>query len=1064
MMGLKRDIKTLNSIFDNAKIGIAVCNTANNIIEVINPAFASIYGYEMDELIGKSMCRLFSADCRECSLKGQPLGYCSTEDNSFETIHIKQDGSTVDVSVHITVLKNANGEVEQRIINIMNITKRKNSERKLQETNSKLQAIVSTIPDLIWMKDIHGKYMTCNLAFENFFGASESEIVGKTDYAFVDKELADFFCQKDQEAIEKGAININEESITYKSTGVSGILETRKAAVYDKNGFLLGVLGIARDITEQRHMETLLRKKEQEVFTLTQNLPDNIVRWDTEGKYVYLNTTMEKTLGIKAEEILGKYIKKLFPSHTEIIDALEKIQNLESDSLVVRQSVLLLDGSTEIHEVKLMGEKNDKGELVSILGVGRDITKILATQEQLVQAVEFRKGIINAIPDLLFEVTKEGEYINFWFHDKKVMNSYKERLLGRNIKDILLHQAADVAFEALNEAETKGISLGKKYSIKEQDILKWYELSVSKKSDGNFLALAHDITAQVMMQEELKKQKDFQETLLRGVAKAGMSVAVIEEGKYIYTNNLELAKEYGYDETILQKKASFLQSIHPDYQERVLQLHQKRLRGEEVPNTYSLLQVKANGEEREHEVSAVLIPDTNPTQVLVVTKDVTEQKNIEKKIEFMAYYDALTKLPNKVLAQKKASKILEDAKINQKQVAFLFLDLDGFKVVNDTLGHSIGDTMLKNFALRLKHCVRESDLISRQGGDEFLIILPELTDKNDIFKVIEKIFKHIEEPFHIATHTLSISASLGVSLYPEHGDTFEILFKNADTAMYQAKEYGRNGYRVYTNQMNHNMIGRFKLHSDLKNALQNREFMLYYQPQIDVVENKIIGVEALIRWLHPQMGMVPPMDFISIAESSGLIVQIGQWVIEEVCRQAIFWHEKGFKISIAVNISAVQFKRGNLEKVITQALQKTGLEAKYLELELTETIMMHDVETTLQSVQNLKSLGVQLSIDDFGTGYSSLSYLKRFAVDKLKIDQSFVRGVLEQKEDSAIVNTIIQMAKNLNLKTIAEGVENAEVLSVIKKFGCDEVQGYHFAKPMEALAFESYYDIFHNQS
>jgi len=877
----------------------------------------------------------------------------------------------------------------------------------------------------------------------------------------------------------------------------------------------------------------------------------------------------------------------LFPHHTKVICAIEKIQKLESDSIIIRQSVPGLNGTTEIHEVKLVGEKNEHGELTSILGIGRDITEIVSMHEQLTQAVEVRRGIINSIPDLLFEVNKEGDYLNFWFHDNEMMHDYRKNLLGKNIRDILPYEAANIAFEALEEADKNGVSLEKRYSLREDDtFMKWFELSISKKSDGNFLALAHEITSQVRMQEELafseaqfrtitehtsdtiarydqfcvrtyanptmakmmgkeigeligkkpshysqsslafayeeaikrvikngveedfeyswrdkdnneitslirlvpekdsagtiqsvlatgrditdlknyekdlKKQKDFQETLLRGIAKAGMGVNVIEDGRYIYTNNVSLAKEYGYSEDLSEKKPSFLKSIHPDHKEKVAQIHQKRLAGDEVTNTYSIVQVKPNGEEREHEISVVLIPNSNPIQTLVVSRDVTEQKNIERRIEFMAHHDILTGLVNNAFAQKKAKKILEDAKTNQEQVAFLFLDLDGFKVINDTLGHSVGDSMLKSIALHLKQCVRESDVVSRQGGDEFLIILQHITDKNDIFKVVEKIFKQLEEPFHVATHILSISASLGISLYPSHGKTFETLFKNADAAMYKAKEYGKNGYRIYTSQMNHNMIGRFKLHSDLKNALQRNEFMLHYQPQVDVVENKIIGVEALIRWNHPQMGLVPPMNFIPIAESSGLIVQIGQWVIEEACRQMMLWHQQGCRISIAVNISAIQFKRGDIENVISQALEKSGLDPRYLELELTETIMMHDVETTLQTVQNLKLLGVQLSIDDFGTGYSSLSYLKRFAVDKLKIDQSFVRGILNNKEDAVIVNTIIQMAKNLNLKTIAEGVEDAEVLSLIEQLGCDEVQGYHFAKPMNALDFDSYFQSF----
>jgi predicted signal transduction protein with EAL and GGDEF domain len=373
------------------------------------------------------------------------------------------------------------------------------------------------------------------------------------------------------------------------------------------------------------------------------------------------------------------------------------------------------------------------------------------------------------------------------------------------------------------------------------------------------------------------------------------------------------------------------------------------------------------------------------------------------------------------------------------------------------LGHSIGDAILQKVAKRLHLCVRESDTISRQGGDEFLLILPEINDPEDVRAIADKLIQTFEKPFTVHNQLLSVSASIGIAIYPYHGDDFNNLLKNSDVAMYKAKESGKNTYCFYTKKMNRDIIDQFKIESDLKSALQNNEFILHYQPQIDLATNTIAGVEALIRWNHPQHGMIPPLSFIPIAEGSGQIVQIGQWVIEEACRQAALWHSLGITVRVAVNISATQFKRGNLETVVKDALKLSGLNPKFFELELTESTMMHNLESTLQMVQSLKALGVQLSIDDFGTGYSSLAYLKRFAVDTLKIDQSFVRDIVQDQEDTVIVNTIIQMAKSLNLKTIAEGVENLDVLAILEDFGCNEVQGYHYAKPMEASEFERYF-------
>ncbi len=392
-----------------------------------------------------------------------------------------------------------------------------------------------------------------------------------------------------------------------------------------------------------------------------------------------------------------------------------------------------------------------------------------------------------------------------------------------------------------------------------------------------------------------------------------------------------------------------------------------------------------------------MMKNGNPLRSVGTIQDITERKSVEKKIEHMAHHDPLTGLPNRILAKARAEQIIATAKRSNTKAAFLFIDLDGFKSINDILGHSAGDAMLKTISFRLKECVRESDIISRQGGDEFLVVLSDIKENKFIASTAEKILTELEKPFDLSGNTFSLSGSIGVALYPDHGNTFETLLQSADTAMYKAKEKGKNGYHFYTHQMTHNMIGQFKIQNDLKSALNNNQFVLYYQPQIELISNRIIGVEALIRWRHPQLGMIPPMNFIPVAETTGLIVPIGQWVIEEACRQAALWHKEGKEITVAVNISAMQFKRGNLEEVVKNALLSSQIDPKWLELELTESIIMHDADNTLQAVRNLKALGVQLSLDDFGTGYSSLAYLKRFAVDKLKIDQSFIRDILQDR-------------------------------------------------------------------
>lgn len=477
--------------------------------------------------------------------------------------------------------------------------------------------------------------------------------------------------------------------------------------------------------------------------------------------------------------------------------------------------------------------------------------------------------------------------------------------------------------------------------------------------------------------------------------------------------------------------------------------------------SFETVHLKKDGSLVDVSVHVTVIRDENGVIRHRITnlQDISERKLIEKKINYLAHHDPLTGLPNRILLKDRIEQAVALSQRNCTQTAVLCIDLDGFKTINDSLGHSVGDEVLKSVSLKLRDLLRKTDTISRMGGDEFILILPDIADtKAIIIPIVKKLLDEFQKPFRAGEHIVTTSVSIGIALYPDDGETFESLLQKAETAMYKSKDLGRNTYCFYTDRMNMDMVEQLRLQSDLLKAIEGNEFVLHYQPQIDLKEKRIIGAEALIRWCHGEMGMIPPVKFIPLAESSGMIVQIGEWVIEEACRQASVWHRQGIKISIAVNISSIQFKRGNLESVIKNALAKSELPAEYLELELTESVMMQDSENTLNAVCSLKEMGVQLSIDDFGTGYSSLSYLKRFAVDKLKIDQSFVRDLYEECGDTVIVRTIIQMAKNLNLKTIAEGVENEKVLSILTNCGCDEVQGYHFAKPMGAGEFEKYYN------
>jgi diguanylate cyclase (GGDEF)-like protein len=423
----------------------------------------------------------------------------------------------------------------------------------------------------------------------------------------------------------------------------------------------------------------------------------------------------------------------------------------------------------------------------------------------------------------------------------------------------------------------------------------------------------------------------------------------------------------------------------------------------------------------------------------------------QERLAFIAQHDPLTGLPNRVLGRDRLEWAIGYADRSQCLAAVIYIDLDRFKRINDSLGHHVGDALLKAAAARLQLCVRKTDTICRQGGDEFLLILAEVPDPETITSVACSALEHFARSFVIDGRELTVTISLGIAVYPNDGSKWEALFQKAEIAMYSAKEAGRNTYRFFTGQMNDDAGEYLRLRTGLQKALERNELVLHYQPQIDLKSGRVAGVEALLRWNSPELGLVPPGRFIPLAEESGLIVPIGDWVLQEACRQAAAWQREGLpKMIMAVNLSAVQFRNGDVLSSVKQALAGAALDPAYLELELTESILIKDTASILSTVHNLKALGLTLSIDDFGTGYSSLSYLKQFEVDKVKIDQSFVRDITTDANSAAIVNAIVQMARSLGLTTIAEGVEDRDVLEALRQRDCDEVQGYYFARPMPA--------------
>ena len=445
-------------------------------------------------------------------------------------------------------------------------------------------------------------------------------------------------------------------------------------------------------------------------------------------------------------------------------------------------------------------------------------------------------------------------------------------------------------------------------------------------------------------------------------------------------------------------------------------------------------------------------------------RDITKRRNDEERLNYLASFDSLTGLPNRTLFYDRLSQVTSRAARTHNAVAVLFLDLDRFKNINDTFGHNFGDLLLKSVAIRLKNCIRDGDTVARLGGDEFIVMLDAMATPDHTYLIAEKILGALSKPFSLQGREIFITASIGIAVYPDDGENYETLVRNADIAMYRAKEEGKNNYQIYSPTLNAKISERLKLENGLRHAVERGEFLLYYQPKIDLISGRIIGTEALIRWKQADNErMILPGEFISLAEEVGLILPIGEWVLKTACAQNRVWQTTGLPpLDVAVNLSTLQFQQKDLAKMIATTLKETGLDPKYLELEITESIIMKSADKAEMTLRDLNAIGVEISIDDFGSGYSSLAYLKRFPVAKLKIDRVFVRDISTNPDDKRLVEVIITLAHSLDLKIVAEGVETEEQLQYLRSVGCDQIQGNIYSKPLPAEEMTRY--LLENQS
>jgi diguanylate cyclase (GGDEF)-like protein/PAS domain S-box-containing protein len=805
----------------------------------------------------------------------------------------------------------------------------------------------------------------------------------------------------------------------------------------------------ARDVTERKKADEMA----QRLASIVEFSQDAIIGKSLDGAITSWNRAAEKMYGYASTEVIGRDLSFLLSGEkqAELLVLMERMQkglaieNLETQRLNKAGSVLQV--SLSISPIK-----DASGRVTGASTIARDITAQKLANEQ----VKLQSAVLQAAANAIVITDFHGSII--WVNDgfTKMTGYSKEEVLGKNPRLLKSGDQPDGYYAELWSTISSGkVWRGEIVNRRKDGTTYIEEMTITPviRDSGNranryFIAIKQDITERKKSEEALL----FTNALLEAQAETTIDgILVVDESDHILLANKQFGLHFGIPDELLSTRDDHIVLKHvtdqvedPDgFVERVRYLashrdeksrDELRFKNGKVFDRYSAPLVDSKGQYRGR---------------IWYFRDITDRKLSEERVQYLAYYDALTALPNRMLLQDRLAKALAGARRNKQKVALLFLDLDRFKDINDSLGHSVGDLLLKELAERLKRWAREQDTVARLSGDEFVLMLTHVKDVPDVAVAAERLMDAITAEFVVQGHTLTVSCSVGISIFPEHGADAETLIKNADAAMYSAKDNGSNNFRFFTADMTAQVVERLTLENSLRLALDRKELFLEYQPQMAIATGRITGLEALLRWHHPDLGLLPPDKFIRIAENSGLILPIGEWVLRTACSQARKWQDEGLPaVTVAVNISAVQFRQEGFCELIKRVLRETGLAPQYLELELTESILLANAEVMLSVVQELKAMGVTLAIDDFGTGYSSFSYLRQFQVSTLKIDRSFVRDVALNPDDAAITTAIISMAKSLNLKVIAEGVEDEAQMSFLRAHQCDEIQGYYFSKPL----------------
>ena len=910
-------------------------------------------------------------------------------------------------------------------------------------------SIIATTPQ--------GHILSLNYATCQLLGYSKKELIGKPITGIFKKTELPRPRSEAEKLTAEGSVR-NVEKVYLSKQGKKIIVLLSISTIRDRKGEVSGNLYVAQDITEHKRVERDLRRSEKKFRQLAETV--NAAAFIYQGRQLrYVNSQTETITGYTREELLSMNLYDLIhPDFRSIVKNWGKAtENGKNSSSKYEVLVVSKTGSQRWIQATVDLIKFEKK--ASILVTAFDISDRKLSDLELETSVSLLQATIESTADGILAVDSQGKIVTFnskfaqmWqVPDFMLDSTYNNQILGFGINQLkspenFLKRSKELS--ELPESESYDI-----IEFKDGRIFERYSLPqrTGGKITGRVFSF-RDVTERLRGEEALRKSEERFNLLTRATNDAVWDLDLLKEELW-WSEEFEKLFGYNLNKDQSVKWEFWCGQIHPEERERVVANFSNTIAGDAE---YWLEEYSfrcADGRYVFVLDRGYIIRNESGKAVRAIgtMMDITERKQAEEIIRYQAVYDQLTGLPNRTLFNERLLVSLRQLKNSKKMLAVMFLDLDRFKKINDTLGHAAGDRLLEVFAARISDTLRSTDTVARWGGDEFTVLLPDINSPEDAVRTAQRIQEKLKPVFKLEEQSLHVTSSIGIAIYPDDGEEAETLVKNADAALYRAKERGRNNYQFYNSTINPQGSELLLLESKLHDAPEHGEFEVYYQPRVNITTWKIQGMEALLRWYHPELGLIYPNTFIPIAEENGLIVSIGEWVLETACKQNKAWQDAlQPDLRIAVNFSARQFQQFNLLQMVSNCLEKTGLEPKYLELEITESTAMQDMEYTKKVLTELQNMGVQIALDDFGTGYCSLAYLKKFPLNILKIDKSFVSGLATDPCERAIANAVATLGRDLNLSVVAEGVETKEQLECLRSLHCQEIQGYYFSPAVSA--------------